>query len=227
MLHIDKVRGNRMQSKWLEEQERVVDEFREKKRKQFPMVAGIICVMPILFLVIGFINGGIPSEENMPVIITVMGIIIAVIILALFLGKRQNNKQGCPDIRKNLEEILITQEEAYQFDSEMESAPLHRVELKDGEGEYYFTEHYLVHKFGRVPLTDYKIFKLSEVYSTKTISLKDHSSVTGLGKEYFTNLCDKDRKILGGITIKKKKQYEEFIETLQRFVPDVRLGEGR
>lgn len=216
-----------MQSNWLEEQERVIDQFREKKRKQFPMIVGMICFMLILFGGMAFINGGTLSEENKSAMITTMGIIIVVVGLALFIGKRKNNKEGCPELRKNLEEILITQDEVNQFDSEMMSEPLHKVQLKDGHGEYYFTEHYLVYKFGRAPLTSYKIFKLSDVYSTKTISLKDHSSVTGLGREYYTNLCDKDSNILGGFTIKKKKQYEEFIEALQCFVPEVRLGEGR
>lgn len=211
-----------MQSKWLEEEEHVVDQFREKKRRQFPMVVGMVCFMVILFGAIGFINGGTVSKENIRIMVTTMGMIIAVVSLSLFLGKRQNNKQGCPKLRKNLEEILITQEDVNQFDSEMMSAPLYRVELKGCDGEYYFTQHYLVYKLGRVPLTDYRLFKLSDIYATKSISLKD-----GIGREYFTNICDKDRNILGGITIKKKKQYEEFIDALERFVPDVKLGEGR
>lgn len=216
-----------MQSRWLEEQERTMDQFRQKKRKQFPIIVGIICFMVILFGGMAFMNGGTLSEGNKSAMITTMGIIIVVVGLAIFIGKRKNNKEGCPELRKNLEEILITQDEVNQFDSEMMSEPLHNVKLKDGDGEYYFTQHYLVYKFGRFPLTCYKIFKLSDVYSTKTISLKDHSSITGLGREYYTNLCDKDCNILGGFTIKKRKQYEAFIQDLQRFVPEVRLGEGR
>ncbi len=213
-------------SRWLEEHEKELDAFRASRKKNFPIILGTLGAVIGFFALMAILNSS--QREDVEISQVLMPIIIfAVIILfTLVLSSKMNNKKGDKHLRKNLEEILKSSEETALFDHEMSREPACRIQLKKDDGDLYFTPHFLVRRLGHMPFIHYSIFKLSDIRSTKTLLMRDHTSLLNLDKEYMTNLCMDNRKVLGGVTLKGQEAYEAFMSALCEYVPHIKLEEG-
>ena len=212
----------RMKSQWFEREVAQVEEFRKEQRKKTPRSMAIMAGFFIILAGVAFFYGQSHPDYNT---VASCGILLGmgafVLLIALLAAAVGRKKVGLPKLEKELDELLTTPELIEEFDYEMMNTPLHTL---SGDSSIFFTEHYLVNIWGHLGTKEYTFIRLDKVAMTKLCAMRDSTSVTGLGKVYYVDLCDSNKKKIGGVTIQKRANMQEFDEALLRYCPGIQLA---
>lgn len=205
------------QSKWLMDYERQVKELQEKSKSGKNAGIIVVFIMFAVMLAIGLSSGSSGEFKTYLPFIAVPLVII--ILLFAILGKKSASKDVAAGVRKQLAELLTTDELVEEFDRQM-AEPVYTFRISDVPfDELIVTDTYLVKKFDDMGMVRYSIVKLSDIRSEKHAA-----SINSTGrvkhKSYFVDLLNVEGRKIMGFTVEGDKKLEEFFDIIERICPE-------
>lgn len=205
-----------MKSEWLQHYEEEIESLKRKKRSVYKKIC-IPIVLTFIILLICAYKSNITLEGHIALgAVTITAVIVLVTIYMTSLRK------GNPALRNRLSKLLKTKEEVAEFDFEMMSEPLYSLKLQHKAGEVRLMRHYISQYntlASSLLLHTYTIIKLDSIKSIKIYI----SSEQKIQDKKFNLVCrDYRNRIIGSLTVYRKKDYLEIKEALKQTYPELR-----
>lgn len=209
---------------WMEQQIKKVDELREKHKsqasKRYILTGVIFGVFLAIAVGYGLTHPGYALGAS-------CGIIIGLGVFCEFMmfvnSRKVAKKEKLPRAQKCLKQLLMTPEQTQEFDNEMMSAPIFELKGDALGSQIFITEHYIGDAMTYLGEPDFTFARLSEIRMVKWAGRRDSHAVSPMEKVYYIDLCSADGKKLMGLTLNKRKVFQEFQEVLEKYCPGVNM----
>lgn len=197
-----------MKSKWFAAFDAEQKKLRAQSQSKKILLPIIIVAMFACFGVLAITNGA-----SAPAVLGGLGAPAVVIILVVGAALSKGKKfDPTADLRKDLERILVTDEDAALFDAEIAAAPLNTIP-STGNGKICFTEHFIYTDGFYMGHRTIAVAKYTEIKSN-VWAKNNNGSVNPAKAVYFIDLLNENNEKVMGLTA--AGAHMDQLETLLR-----------